>query len=410
MASATTTNKLNLLKRLWGNKVSEPMYKASKLAAMCAKDTSFGGEGRYVIVKIGPTAGGSSNFADALASQDTDDPKRFFVTRKKEYQVWSVENEAILACRGDKNAVVDLLKTELGSARYAHSRAIAARFWAGAGGALGQLDSGVTLASTTLTLRSRPTIARFEPKMQLEFSSDDGTPVSPAGRRGLPDRLTVSTRNTRTGVITTSANLNTVTAITVNDYVFRRGDYANAMTGMQGWSPVSDPSGGESFFGTDRTLGDIQRLSGIRVSGSGAPYEETLQDAAAEAQLAGGEIDSYVCFVGPLTYAKILKEMGSERERQGKTSGDIGFTYIEVVGAIGTFKVVSEVDVPDGYGWMANPKQITLRTLGECPMLLAEGYPNQMLTAHDADAKQGRLGCYGNIFNEEPGTVVIITF
>lgn len=411
--SATSANKVELLKRLYPGKVHEPFYKASKLASMCAKDTKFGGEGRYVNVTVSPTAGGSASFSDALASQKNSQDIRFFVTHKKEYQVFSIQNEAIARSQGDKNAIVELLKHEVGKARYAFSRAMAKRMWGNAGGSLCRLDSGVTLTSTKLSPREPTDITGFEPNMQLEFASDDGSAASPAGRRGAPDRLTASSvfRGRSDRYVTTSANLNTVSGITVNDYVFRRGDYANAMTGMRGWSPISDPSAAESFFGVDRTDYDLQRASGIRVNGSGADKEDTLQIAMAECQLAGGEVgDSVVCFVNPLDYADLLKSLGAKRERNDKSDGDIGFTYVEVYGAVGSCKCVAEVDVPKGYAWMQSPSKITLRTAGECPMMLAKGYPNQMLTASDDDAKQGRIGAYGNIFNESPGDTVIITW
>jgi len=120
-------------------------------------------------------------------------------------------------------------------------------------------------------LRSRPDVVGFEVGMQLEFATDDGSSATPAGRLGAPDRLTILAINRDTGTLTMSANLNTVTGITVNTYVFRRGDYANSMTGMRGWNPILAPVAGDSFFGLDRSTTDVTRVTGARVNGGGKP-------------------------------------------------------------------------------------------------------------------------------------------
>lgn len=409
MAAANTTNQLPLLKRLWGTKVADPMYKASRFAAMINSDTNFGSEGRYVNVTVGPTAGGSSSFADALAAQDATKEIRFFVSHRKEYQIFSLQGDLIARSRGNANAMVEAVRQQADKARYAFARAIARKLWGNGGGALGQLASTTVLASTSLVLRSRTDVVGFEVGMQLEFSSDDGSPASPAGRRGAPDRLTVTAINRDTGTITVNANLNTVTGITVNDFVFRRGDYANAMTGMRGWNPITAPTAGDSFFGLDRSTTDVTRVSGVRVNGAGKPKEETLIDGTAEAQINGVTINQ--CFVNPLDYRDLVKELGSKREIQvNAKQGATGFNAIEVYGATGTIQIVSEVDVPRGTGWGVDTDQITLRSAGDCPMMLNEDGIGKLLRQFDDDAYQGRIGAYGNLFQDNPGNAVIFSW
>jgi len=409
MPSANTTNQLPLLKRLWGTKVAEPLYKASRFASMINSDTNFGSEGRYVNVTVGPTAGGSANFADALAAQDATKEIRFFVTHRKEYQVFSLQGDLIARSRGNANAMVEAVRQQADKARYAFARALARKLWGNGGGALGQLATTTVLTTNQLVLRSRTDIVGFEVGMQLEFALDDGSPASPAGRLGAPDRLTVTAINRDTGTLTVSALLNTVTGITTNAYVFRRGDYAQAMTGMRGWNPVLAPTAGDSFFGLDRSTTDVTRVSGVRVNGGGKPKEETLIDGTAEAQINGITINQ--CFVNPLDYRDLVKELGSKREIQvtAKQAG-VGFTALEVYGATGTIQIVSEVDVPRGAGWGVDTDQITLRTAGDCPMMLNEDGVGKLLRAYDDDAYQGRIGAYGNLFQDNPGNAVIFSW
>lgn len=410
--SATVSNQLPLLKRLWGNNVAEPLYKRSKFLAAMAKDTSFGGEGRYVNVTVGPTSGGSADFATALSNQGATKEIRFFVTHRKEYQIFSIQGDLIARARGDKNAVLEAVKQQADKARYSFARAMARRAWGNGGGSLGQISSTSNVATTTITLANRADVAGFEPGMYVTTASDDGSAASPAGTRGVPGaQLQIVSINRLTGTLTANAAWNTIAGTVANDYIHRAGDYSLAMTGVRGWCPVSDPSPGENFFGVDRTLNDIQRQSGIRVAGNSGSKEETLIQAGAEAKLAGAEND-LTCYVNPLDEAQLVKELGSKvvYKSESALDGRIGFNAIMVHTPAGVVKVVSEVDVLQGYGWMVDPSEFTLRTAGDCPMMLNEDGVGKLMRSATDDAYQGRLGAYGNIFGENPGHVVTITW
>lgn len=401
MGIATSTAQVSLLKRLWGNNVAKPMYEKSRLLDLAKKDTNFRGELRHVVVNIAPTAGGSASFPDAIASQDPTSNKRFNVRRKKEYQTFTIDNEFIEASKGNAAAIVDGLKHEVDGSRQAFAEAMARRGWSGGGGTLGRLDAGVNLASTLLTLRSRTDIVGvFNVGTQLEFSPDDGTAANPAGRRGAPDRLTVVAVNRDTGAVTVNANLNTVNGITVNDYVSRRGDYANAMTGLPGWVPVTAPTVGDNFNDLDRTA-DVQRLSGYRITGGGKPKEETLADAGAEAHINGCKPTH--CFINSLDYRDVIKELGSKVViSDGK--GTVGMKNVTVYLATGEVELVPEAYVPRGNFWLGNAGEVVLGSAGECPMQLTEGMgKNGLKLLENADAWQGRLGCYGNIYISDTG-------
>ncbi len=389
------------------------MYRASKVLNSCKKDTNFGGEGRYIIIGVAMIAGVGATFADALAQQNASQEVRMFVTHRKEYALFTIQNDLIARTKGNANAVVEALKRQMDTARRHFGRRMSRRLWGNGGGAVGQLLSTVTLSGTTLRLRNRVDIAGLEAGVQVGFASDDGSSSTPAGLRNsgsVPVYLTISGAVDRDdGTATVSAALNTVPSITANDYVFVRGDYNAAMTGLRGYNPVSDPSGGESFMGLDRTQVDIQRTSGIRVSGAGKTKLETIEDACAEAKINGLESDDLMLAVNPLDYAAIRKELGTSVViNDVKGTNGIGFKAIEIYSHSGTIKIVSEVDVPYGYAWLFDPSEIYLRTAGDCPMELTEG--GKLLTAYDDDAKQGRLGAYGNFFVENPGGNVTITW
>lgn len=407
MASANTTSKLSLLKRLWGSKVAEPMYKKCKALNMARKDTKFGGEGRYVIVAITAAASGGANFQDALATQDPSREIRFFVTHKKEYVVWSLQRDVIKRSMGDNNAVMEVLKRELKKARDKFDIRMAKRIYGSHGGSVARFS---TYSGQTGTLSNRSDIAAFEKYNQFGFASDDGSAAVPAGLRNnasVPVYRTVSSVDRALGTVTFSETLATVPSITTTDYVFWRGDYANVMTGFRGWNPTSAPSGGESFFGYDRTTDDMVRVSGIRVA-AGSTFLETLTDAAAEAAINGVSGENLACLMNPLDYAKFEKEIGSNA-KEYDVSATVGFKAIKIASQIGEISIIAETWVPQGTGWLADFGEIYIRTAGELPDDLTDT-SGGLLVDHSDDAKQGRIGGYGNIFFENPGENVIITW
>lgn len=407
MASATTSNKLSLLKRLWGSKVAEPMYKKCKFANMVKKDTKFGGEGKYVIIALTSSAGGATNFTDALATQGASKEMRFFVTHKKEYVVWSLQRDVIKRSMGDANAVMEVLKRELEAARKKFDIRFAKRIYGKHGGSIARMS---TYSTTTATIANRSDMAAFEKDNQYGFASDDGSAASPAGLRNsgsVPVYRTVASVNRRASTVTFTETLATVPAITTTDYVFWRGDYADVMTGLRGWNPESDPSASESFFGYDRTTEDMQRVSGIRVAAA-ATMLETIEDAAAELSLHGVSGENMALLINPLDCAKLFKEMGSNRVEY-EVSATVGFKAVKIATMVGEVSVISETWVPQGYGWIVDAGQITVRTAGDLPDDLTDD-AGGLLIDHSDDAKQGRIGGYGNIFFDNPGENAIITW
>jgi len=410
VSSATTVTNLPLLKRLWGNKFNEPLYKKSKLFSLLQKDTNFGGEGRYVIVTVGPTSGGSADFPTALETQGATVEKRFFVTHRKEYQVFSIQGDLIARSRGDKNAIVQGLEQQADKARYAFARAMAARLWGNGGGSIGKISSTTTLSTTTLNLATRSDFVRFEPNIYLQFSSDDGSSASPAGLRGggLP-KLQVTNIDTATGNLTTNAALSTVPLIATGDFIFRAGDYSLAWTGLPGWNPQTAPGGSDSFMGLNRSQGpQVQRVAGTIFNGGGKPKEETIIDACAEGQMAGIDSGEVALWCNPLDMRDVVKELASKRYIDVETDmPDVGFSGVEVDGPLGTITMLSEIDVPKGFFWLVPMDELYCRSAGEVPMMLNEDGVGRLLRAADDDAYQGRLGAYGNFFHENPGHGVI---
>jgi hypothetical protein len=386
----------SLLKRIYGSKVSELTYKRDKLLEAAKKDTNFRGVGREVTIAIAGTAGGSADFAAALAAQQATVERTFLVTHKKEYQLYSIANDAIERSKGNQAALVEILKRQVMGAKRKFDESIAKRTHGV--GPIGRIQASSSTSTTTLTLRDRTDIVGvWELNALIDFAPNDGTSTVTSVRAGGPLKVTALNRDA--GTVTLNAIVNTVTTNT-DDFIHRYGDYSNAMTGLQAWEPTSAP-GATAFYGVDRTE-DLLKESGVRVFGGGKLKEETLQDAGAECQING--ISPSTCLVNPLDFKDIGKELGGAKVQEGG-KGVTGFSSIVVHIATGEVTVMSSPYVKKGYFWMGNPgENFTLGTAGECPMDLTSGGPLLLPTA---DAKQGRLGCYGNFWVDNPGEWLI---
>src|SRR5688572_13585872 len=104
MASATHTNQANILFRMNGAKLAEPLLKASRLVNRMKKSTDFRGEDKTVHVKVSPTGGGGGSFEEAVAAQKASQHVRFVVTHRTEYQLFTITGRAIAQSKGNKAA------------------------------------------------------------------------------------------------------------------------------------------------------------------------------------------------------------------------------------------------------------------------------------------------------------------
>jgi hypothetical protein len=411
-AATSTAPGTDLLKVVYPKGTQEPLYGRSKFFADAKKKTDFGGLGQQLNITIGPTGGGSATFGDALDSQEPTSEAKFLVTHKREYQLFSLEGEFIARSRGDKNAILEGLKHQVQMAMYAFTRIMSIRMYGQRGGRLGVISSTSNVATASITLASRADIIHFETAMRVQLSSDDGNGTSPAGLRA-PTSLKLISKAQSTGGLTAEAAWNTIVGAAVGDSIFRRGDYTKAMTGAGGWVPSADPTPGENFFGRDRSVGDVQRQSGIRVSGQGKSKEETLNNAAAEAALAGAlsKGNNLRLYTSPLDMRDLINEVGTKRvvDMQARNA-PVGFRGVALDTAAGLVEAVSDPDCPQGSCWLGDPDDVVVATAGECPMVLDEDGAGKILRAAADDAYQGRLGCYGNIWFENPGHWVNITW
>jgi hypothetical protein len=417
MAAANQTNKISILRRLYGDDYANHMWSADPYLADITKDTSGFGEGRYVVVRTGQVSGTSPSFARAVANQNPASEQRFFVTERTIYTVFSLTGLFLRKAKGKPNSLIKGYDSEARSAMYDFKQMLARASWGDVGGMLGTIASTVTLASNQLTFRNVAALFGTNPLgKRIAFSSGTGAEASPPAMRGIagePTLLTITGVNFSTNTVTTDALLNTVPGITVNDNVFFDGFYAQSMTGKRGWNPITAPTGGDSFFGIDRSS-NVEFLSGWRQASSGL-REMTLIDAMTLAAEAG--TDTLKCYANLRDWAALVKEVGAKYIRDaGDGKQGMGAKGLEVYGPNGSCIVVGSNLVPQGNAWLGDPSCDQLLSEGEIPDILNEDKVGPLLRAADNDEYQSRLGGYANFLPNDtkgklgPGGWVIITW
>jgi hypothetical protein len=310
----------------------------------------------------------------------------------------------------DKMAILKVLKVEMDKANYKFGQALSARAFGNGGGSLGVIASGATTA--TITLATTSDITKFEIGDWIQVSDDNGTGSAPAGVNSgaFGNQVQLTGINRSTGTLTITGTTWDQIGAGTADFLFRAGDYSVAMTGLGGWVPVTAPTSGDSFFGMDRSVGDLVRQAGQRYAGNvGGSIEDSLLNASTEASTMNVRLPR--CYVHGRTFNKAVKELGSKRiVEAGTRETGFGFKGIEIYTATGVTMLVADAFVPEGLGWMVDPDDITLMTAGECPNPLNWGGAQSTQVLSNADAVQFRIGAYGEFGYEMNEVPLVVSF
>jgi hypothetical protein len=150
------------LKELYdGQPVPNEVYEDNPLFAMVKKSTDFTGKFHPVPLIYGVSQGGSASFSIAQGGQTPIQGNEFLVTRKRNYDVVTIDNETMLAASGDKGAFIDGASVVIdGGMR--NSVLNISKFCFGDGtGTRGAIATG-GITSGVITLNDINTVAAFE--------------------------------------------------------------------------------------------------------------------------------------------------------------------------------------------------------------------------------------------------------
>lgn len=344
-------------------------------------------------------AGGSSTY------------QRFVVPHYNDYATANITGDAIDSAKGNENALIDVLTAEIDGSLYSASRSLAIAMYKNGGGSRGQISTGSSTGSATITLTTIQDIVNFEVGMPLQAASTDGT--SGSVRSGVAYVIGV---DRDLGTITVSNSLggsatawNTcISGATTSDYLFQYGDFGNAMPGIAGWIPSTAPSSSDSFYGVNRSA-DATRLAGVRYNGNGGPIEETLIETAARLGREGSAPD--YCFLNPLNYSQLVKALGAKviyDRAKVVDEPDIGFEAVKLQGPRGSIKVVGDVNCPFGVSYMIKSDTWSLRSIGKAPRIIDLDEVS-MLRVSNNDAYEVRIVSRVCMTCDAPGWNATIT-
>lgn len=395
---ATVTSLSNVLKTKYDQKkFYQFAYLKAPLQGMMRRDEKFGGNNARITVRYAVPQGGSCTFSIAQANKTTSSDVGFLLTRKKDYQLAGITGEGLDAADGDENTIFNGLKGEMDGSLRNISRSMAIQAYRNGGGQRGKGDGAYSVAGTVIQLGTPADITNFEVGMFIRLGSGDG--LSGAVRTGT--QLSVTGLNRVSGAITVGAAVNTLASAANTDYVFREGDFGLCASGLLGWLPTTAPTGGDNWYGVDRSV-DTVRLAGTVFNGNGGNKEETLVDAVALASREGAEID--VCFVNTLDRADIVKSLGSKAiyEPVKSTDGVVGYKALVIEGEDGPVKVMADVNCPRGNFFLLQMDTWVRKSAKPAPRYLKADGP-EFLRESTSDGYEWRIGAYWNIGCEAPG-------
>ena len=367
------------------------VYANNPLLALMPKYEQFGGRNLPVPIIFGNPQGRSATFSTAKANKIPSKITQYTLTRTKDYALASVDNETLEASRGNANAFMEALATEVDGAIQAATRSCAVAMY---GSGFGNIGEVAAVTTTTITLKDAENITNFEVGMTLQ--GNDALDEVDAPLTSGTNQITKVDRNTGIITVVTDATAN----FSVDDFIFVEGDFNLRASGLESWMPTAGPQVGDSFFGVDRTQ-DPTRLAGQLVDGSNQPIEEALIDGITRASREGGNVSHIFLSFGQ--WGDLEKALGSKVTYVdvGATA-NIAFRGIMLNGPKGPVRIIPDQNAPSNRAFGLQLDTWKLYSLGPAiKMLTSDG--NRILREVDSDSVELRVGGYSQIGCRAPG-------
>lgn len=411
MATLDVSSAQKALKQYYNNqKMIQMTYKNAPLYALLRKVKNFYGNANYPLpFRYSNPQGRSGTFSSAQANKRPSSYNRFELTRVSDYSLASISGEAILASQNDAGSFVRLATAEIDGAIDSLKRSVQWAIWGDGTGSLGTTTS--TVASSNLaviTFNNVEDISKIEVNMTVEVRTSGGTLRTFTGP-ATNNQLLVTQIDRDLGVFRCTGilgeNITAVSATAATDLVYVVGDRNVKLSGLAAWVPSTAPTS-TAFMGVDRTA-DSTRLAGVRVTSSGLPLDEAYIEAARRVGREGAAPDYGFCSFSK--YASLEKTLGSRVQYSDVEVAGIGFRGIKVSGPQGPMTILADKDCPNGLSYLLTMEHIALYTLGE-PIQILDLDGNRMLRESSADAYEVRVGMYGQLGIDNPGSCAVMVF
>lgn len=392
------TNMNAALKELYDGQVVENLvYADNPFLAMLPKKTDFGGKYKPIPIITGVSQGRSADFTTAQGNQTPVSIQSFLLTRVSDYSIATIDNQTMLASATDKMSFLEGAKIVIDGAIRSATNSLCASLFRSGTGSIGRVSG--SLSTGVITLATSSDVVNFEVGMTLQANATDGgTPRAALGYVIKVDRALGKVTVSDTGVTGSAGN---PSGWTNNDYLLVQGDNNAKLKGLAAWLPATAPSGGESYFGVDRSV-DRTRLAGVYYDGSAQSIEEALVDASSLLAREGGK--PRVCITNYASFAALEKALGAKVQYVDmKGPAEIAFRGIVINGANSMIKVFPDRSCQANQAWLLQMDTWCLESLGDAPQILKYGDGLEMLRVYDADAGEVRCGYYAQLRTNAPG-------
>lgn len=394
-------------------RVKDLTYKKRPLLGVLPKRNDFFGKSMQVPLRYGDPQNRSAQFGygqrRVLADTTTDssDFEDFMVTRAKNYGFAYLDGETVEAAGADIGTFVRQAANEIEGTLNGIANDLARDLYRGGTGLKGRIGSiAVVGGNSVITLLDATTVRMFEIGERLWAATTETGAV----RSATADVPPIRAVDVSSGTITVTGDVTAfASAWAANDYLFAAGDAPNGASlrrkvrGLDAWLPAVAPTGGDNFFGVDRSVHPT-RLAGIRYDGTGETVAEALLSCHMEVAQEGGDPNVYV--MNHYHAKQLLKEMEGTVERSEMASPDakIGFKTFKVMTTEGDVDVLVDRNCPVGVAYLLQLDTWSWATLGGGPRILGPSHDGQrMLRLNDDDAYEVRTGFYGQLICDAPG-------
>lgn len=342
----------------------------------------------------GNPQGRSRTFANAQTGSTATSSlhEDFLLTRVKDYSIATIDNETLLASKGNEDAWMEAATTEIDGALNALTRSLAIGLYRGSDASIGQVSAEPSEATLTVTVKKLQEITNFEVGQVINiWSAKSGG--SQRSYDGSNTDMTITDIDRSAGTFTCSAaTYDASGTIAADDYIFVKGDRGSGLSGLEDWIPSSAPSA-TAFFGVDRTS-DTVRLGGNRYDGSGVPIEEALIEADAQVSREGGALDHF--FMNHKNMGKLKKALGTKVQYVDlQVTPRVSFRGVMVDGENGPIKVVADKNCQPDRIWGLQMDTWKFYSLGPAVRTI-DTDSLQLLRQSSADGVEFRAASYSN--------------
>ena len=392
------------------DRVIDMTYRQNPFYAMVPKYMKFGGKLLPVPILYGNPQGRSKTFsnAQAAAQNSSSQFKSFLLTRKHDYSIATIDNETMLASKGDPNSFLEAATTEIDGSINSLTRSLAINLYRDESSALGQVNAepASTAGTFIVFVKNAGDISNFEVGQILNiWSAKSGGSQRDSDGSDADWVIAGVNRSSSAPSLTLTGEYDASGDIAANDYIFVEGDRGNGFSGLEDWIPAADPSA-TAFFGVDRTS-DVTRLGGNRLDGSNAPIEEVLTEGdSIVAQQGGFALDHY--FMSHNTFKDLKNALGSKvyYVDVGVTPR-VSFRGVQIDGTRGPIKVIPDHNCPDDRVFGVQMEYLKLYSLGDPVQIISPDGLTMLRQASD-DGAEVRHGSYLQFGSRAPGSAINI--